>query len=77
MEILEDTQDLRELTKAYANLGATITHLDFENGVKYHNKSIKMADKIFDIRIKGYGLMNIAYTFINILKFCVLNPIFE
>jgi predicted ATPase len=64
VQIFEKNQDLGELSKAYANLGATYSLVDFDEGIKYHNKSIEIADKITDIRIKGYGFLNMAYTFI-------------
>jgi predicted ATPase len=62
VEILEKTQELGELSKAYANLGATYNHVDVNVAIGYHKKSIEIADKIRYVRIKGYGLMNIAYT---------------
>lgn len=64
VEILEKVQDLEKLSKAYANLGATYIFVNMDEAIKYHNKSIEIADKISNIRIKGYGLLNIAYTLI-------------
>jgi tetratricopeptide (TPR) repeat protein len=64
IEILENKQDMDELSKAYANLGATYNQYDVNEAIKYHRKSIELADKIRYIRIKGYGHMNIAYSFI-------------
>ncbi|UCF07228.1 MAG: tetratricopeptide repeat protein [Thermoplasmata archaeon] len=64
VEILKKTQDLGELSKAYANLGATFNQVDVNEAIKYHKKSIEIADKIRYVRIKGYGLMNIAYSYI-------------
>jgi tetratricopeptide (TPR) repeat protein len=64
VEILKDTQDLDNLAKAYANLGATNNFVNPDRGIEYHNKAIEIADKIKNIRIKGYGLMNLANIFI-------------
>jgi adenylate cyclase len=64
IEILEKIQDLSELSKAYENLGATYTYVDVDEAIKYHNKTIEIADRTGFIRMKGYSLMNIAYIFI-------------
>ncbi len=64
VEIYKKIEDIRELTKAYANLGATYTYIDCDKGLEYHKMAMEMADRVYDIRVKGYGLMNKAYTFI-------------
>jgi predicted ATPase len=64
IDILEYNDDMDVLSKAYANLGATYNQIDVNEAIKYHKKSIELADKIRYLRIKGYGLMNISYSYI-------------
>jgi predicted ATPase len=64
IDILEKIQDLGELSKAYENLGATYIFVDLDEAIKYHNKTIELAKKTGDIRIKGYSLLNISYSYI-------------
>jgi predicted ATPase len=64
IDILEKIQDLGELSKAYENLGATYIFVDLDEAIKYHNKTIEIATKTGDIRIKGYSLLNISYSYI-------------
>ena len=64
VDILEKALDLGELSKAYANLGATYNEVNVNEAIKYHMKSIEIADKTWNIRIKGYSFLNIAYSFI-------------
>ncbi len=64
IDILEKIQDLGELSKAYENLGATYIFVDPDEAIKYHSKTIEIAKRIGDIRIKGYGLLNISYSYI-------------
>ncbi len=62
--ILEKNKSFGELSRAYANLGATYIFVDLDEAIKYHNKTIEIAEKTKNIRIKGYGLMNTAYVLI-------------
>jgi tetratricopeptide (TPR) repeat protein len=64
VKIFERIADLEELAKAYANLGMSYVFIDYEEAIKYHKRSIEIADKTGYIRIKGYGYLNTAYTFI-------------
>jgi adenylate cyclase len=64
IDILEKIQDLGELSKAYENLGATYIFVNLDEAIKYHNKTIEIAQKTGDIRIKGYSLLNISYSYI-------------
>lgn len=64
IDILERSKNLGELSRAYANLGATYIFVDLDEAIKYHNKTIEIAEKTKNIRIKGYSLMNTAYVLI-------------
>jgi predicted ATPase len=64
INILEKIQNLGELSKAYENLGATYSFVDLDEAIIYHNKTIEIANKTGDIRIKGYSMLNISYSYI-------------
>jgi adenylate cyclase len=64
VEIFQKTQELGYLSKAYANLGAVYNIVDLAKAIEYHNKSIEIADKTKNVRIKGYALMNLASNFL-------------
>lgn len=65
VDLLEKHNEIEELPKAYANMGATAFHLDRKEALKWHEKSIEFSRRMGDIRILGYGLSNVASFHIN------------
>ena len=65
VQLLEKQNEIEELPKAYANMGATAFYLDRKDALKWHEKSIEVARRVGNIRILGYGLCNAASCYIN------------
>ncbi len=60
IRVLEEADALEELPLGYANLGATSFFLDNDEAIKWHEKSVSVAEKVSDLRMIGCGKMNIA-----------------
>ncbi|MCK4819335.1 tetratricopeptide repeat protein, partial [bacterium] len=57
--IFEKLNNLPELAKAYNSLGLTYSDMgELEKNIEFNEKCIELADRISDIRIKGFGLSN-------------------
>ena len=52
------------MSKIYANLGATYNFVDTDEAIRYNKKSIELANKTGNIRMKGYALLNLTRSLI-------------
>lgn len=60
IQILEKLEDYDELPRAYGNAGATAFYIDLDESLRWHEKSMEMANRNGDLRMLGYSLCNIS-----------------
>ncbi len=64
IEIFERLDEVDELPRAYTSAGSSAFYLDVNESLKWHEKCVKLAKTIGDVRMLGYGLSNAAGCYI-------------
>lgn len=64
VEEFERLEASHELARAYGNLGSTMFFLDKEKALEFFEKSIEMARRTGEVRMRAFGLSNAASCYI-------------